>query len=310
MTQSSPTRPNPLPIRSMTGFARTAGTLANGDAFILTLKSVNHRFLDLQFHLPNGMETFEMQTRRMMKERFSRGHVEVRVTVRRQEAAATGVDRIMVARYIEAFRALAAENNLPGEPDLNAALRLPGVWASGAAEFPEESESLSAALTQALPEAIRALNAMREQEGAALAQELRQTLARMSTHVDALSALRAGVQQAQLARLQATMRELLAAAPADPQRLLQEAALMADRTDIEEELARMRGHIEHFRSMLDAGGDCGKRLDFLLQEMTREANTSLSKTGGVAGRSLQMTELGLAMKSEIEKAREQVQNLE
>lgn len=310
MMQATDTRPNVPPIRSMTGFARTAGALPNGDAFILTLKSVNHRFLDLQFHLPNGMEAFEMQTRRVMKERFARGHVEVRVTHRRQETNTGGIDRTMIARYVDAFRALAAEHSLPGEPDLNAALRLPGVWTAAAAEAADESELLAAALAEALPQAIDALNVMREQEGAALVLELHQTLARMTAHVESLSKLRAGVQQAQLERLQEKMRELLAAAPADPQRLLQEAALMADRSDIEEELARMRGHIEHFRSMLEAGGECGKRLDFLLQEMTREANTSLSKTGGVAGRTLQMTELGLAMKSEIEKAREQVQNLE
>lgn len=293
----------------MTGFSRIADTLPGGDAFILTLKSVNHRFLDLQFHLPNGMEAFEMQARRMMKERFSRGHIEIRVTLRHQTADTGGVDQAMVAAYIAAFRALAAEYKLPGEPDLNAALRLPGIWTS-APETGDESEALAAALAQALPQAIEALNTMREQEGSALAAELRQTLSRMAVHVQTLTALRAGIQQAHLERLQEKMRELLMTAPVDPQRLLQEAALIADRGDIEEELARMRGHIDHFRSVLDAGGECGKRLDFLLQEMTREANTTLSKTGGVAGRSLQMTELGLAMKSEIEKAREQVQNLE
>jgi uncharacterized protein (TIGR00255 family) len=107
------------------------------------------------------------------------------------------------------------------------------------------------------------------------------------------------------------MREMLGdTLSLDRDRILQEAALLAERSDVEEEMARMRAHIEHFRDLLDQGGELGKKLDFLLQEMTREANTTLSKTGGIANRSLRITELGLDMKSEIEKAREQVQNLE
>ena len=145
----------------------------------------------------------------------------------------------------------------------------------------------------------------------ALAEELARILSRLQEHVDELSSLRAGMQQAQTERLDQKMRELLGDTfNLDRDRILQEAALLAERSDIEEELARLRAHIDQFRRLLEQGGELGKKLDFMLQEMTREANTTLSKTGSIATRSLRITELGLAMKSEIEKAREQVQNLE
>jgi uncharacterized protein (TIGR00255 family) len=303
-----------LPIRSMTGFARLTGVAPGNTTFVVTLKSVNHRYLDLQFYLPNGMDALEILWRKTIKEHVVRGHIEVRLSLQRESAApAPQYNSAVVKAYIDAFRAASSEHKLRGvQPDLNSALRLPGVW-SVEAPRPEEIEQtqLELAAAAALLPAMESLNAMRAQEGRVLAEELERILSRLQEHVDELSSLRAGMQQAQTERLDQKMRELLGDTfSLDRDRILQEAALLAERSDIEEELARLRAHIDQFRRLLEQGGELGKKLDFMLQEMTREANTTLSKTGSIATRSLRITELGLAMKSEIEKAREQVQNLE
>jgi uncharacterized protein (TIGR00255 family) len=152
---------------------------------------------------------------------------------------------------------------------------------------------------------------MRGQEGASLALQLAATLERLDLAVAQVALLRQEVQKAYFERISQRIAALFnGAAGIDRDRVLQEAALLAERSDVEEEVTRLRTHIQHFHSLLRAGGEIGKKLDFLLQEMNREANTLLSKTGGVSGNGQRITDLGLEMKSEIEKAREQVQNLE
>lgn len=303
-----------LPIHSMTGFARVTGTASANVIFVLTIKSVNHRYLDLQFYLPGGMDALEMLLRRNIKEHVIRGHVEVRLSVHRETAATTPqYNRTVVQAYVDAFRAASREHKLRGvQPDLNAALRIPGVWSMETSRPEDEEQAgIELAAAAAMMPALDSLNAMRAQEGQALAAELERTLSRLQAHVEELASLRAGMQQAQTERLDQKMREMLGDSFAlDRDRILQEAALLAERSDVEEELARLRAHIDQFLRLLRQGGELGKKLDFLLQEMTREANTTLSKTGSIATRSLNITELGLAMKSEIEKTREQVQNLE
>lgn len=303
-----------LPIRSMTGFARITATAPANINFVLTVKSVNHRYLDLQFFLPGGMDALEMLWRKTIKEHVVRGHVEVRLSVHRENAVpAPQYNPAIVQAYVDAFRAASREHKLRGvQPDLNAALRLPGVWSMESARPEEEEQAgIELAAAAAMVPAMESLNAMRAQEGQALAAELERTLERLREHVDELASLRAGMQRAQTERLEQKMREMLGDTFAlDRDRILQEAALLAERSDVEEELARLRAHIDQFLRLLQQGGELGKKLDFLLQEMTREANTTLSKTGSIATRSLNITELGLAMKSEIEKTREQVQNLE
>lgn len=299
-------------VRSMTGFARIAGVTPNNISFVLSLKSVNHRFLDPQFHLPAGMDALEMQCRKILKEHIVRGHIEVRLSVQRPIQTATmQYNSTAIRAYVEAFRSAAAEHHLAGEPDLNAALNLPSAWVAETGASDDDYAEIAIAAASCMLPAIESLNAMREQEGQSLAEELQQTLARLQGQVEELSGLRAEMQPAYMERLDQKIQELLGEAfSMDRERILQEAALLAERSDVEEEMARMRAHIEHFQDLLRQGGELGKKLDFLLQEMTREANTTLSKTGGIANRSLRITELGLAMKSEVEKAREQVQNLE
>jgi len=164
------------------------------------------------------------------------------------------------------------------------------------------------AVLAALDEAIVKLNVMREQEGRGMEDEMRRRLTSLEQATDEVSKLRAAVSKAYMEKVRSRMQELLE--NADEDRILQEAAILAERSDIQEELVRLHTHIDHFHKLLDQGGEVGKKLDFLLQELNREANTLLSKTSGVAGEGLRITELGLQMKSEIEKCREQVQNLE
>ena len=170
---------------------------------------------------------------------------------------------------------------------------------------------LDRAVMAEMPLLVEKLNVVRAQEGAALAAELRNSMAKLRAFGDEMAVLRNGVREAQFDRLRARLMELTSGVPVTEERLLSEAAVLAEKSDVEEEIVRLRTHIDRFVSMLDEGGELGKRLDFLLQELNREANTMLSKTSAAAGdNSLRITELGLEMKAEIEKAREQVQNIE
>ena len=196
---------------------------------------------------------------------------------------------------------------MTGEPDLNAIFRLDGVLNSGE-QSPEDPE-FEPEICRALDCAIEKLDAMRAIEGEGMADELRARMKALDVLVAEVEQLRSVVLQAYVNKVQSRIQELIGA-QADPDRILQEAAMLAERSDIQEEVVRMKSHVQHFIGLLDAGGEVGKKLDFLSQEMNREANTMLSKISGVAGEALRMTELGLAMKAEIEKSREQIQNLE
>lgn len=296
------------PVMSMTGFARVEGTISEGLAFTLSIKSVNHRFLDLGLRLPGGLDGLEMKLRQVLKEKIARGHVDITLNLSRTAAGRVDFDPTRLAAYVAAFRSAAVELSLGGEPDLNVIFGLPGVITqeTRAEESPELIES--AVLAQIDP-LVEALNTMRIHEGAALREDLKASLDRLAAAVEQVAAFREDVQQAYFERLQQRMSKMIGGS-FDETRLLQEAALLAERSSIDEELVRMRAHIAHFHALLDTGGEVGKKLDFLIQEMNREANTLLSKTGGVAGKGSQITEIGLAIKSEIEKAREQVQNLQ
>lgn len=305
-----------MPIRSMTGFAQVRsepapakGSGINGQlSFSVSLKSVNHRFLDLQLRLPADCDALEMKLRRLLKEKLSRGHVELTLTAERGGSAVVQFNRELVTAYVNAFRLAAWECSVGGEPDLNALLRMPGAL-SGAGLPLGGDEAFDAAVLQTTELAITRLNEMRAEEGRGMEQELRHRMKQLALVTDEIARLRAAVSRAYLEKLQSRMNELLAG-KADADRILQEAATLAERSDIEEEIVRMKTHIDHFVGLLDGGTEIGKKLDFLLQEMNREANTLLSKTAGVSGEGLRITELGLTMKSEIEKSREQIQNIE
>jgi uncharacterized protein (TIGR00255 family) len=297
-----------MPIYSMTGFARTQVRVHDQLVYTLSLKSVNHRFLDIQLRLPSGLDALEM--RRAIKESLVRGHVELALSVDRSTTQKAGYNRELVAGYLDAFRSAANEFSIAGEPDLNAILRMPGALQNDNRSNGEEDPSLlSESVLQQVGPLLEELKTMRAREGDALKGILQASLDRLADATEGVASLRAEVEQ----RYQERLTQRLIAATGNEfnrQRLLEEVAILVDRSDIAEELARMTTHIAHFRELLSASGEIGKKLDFLLQEMNREANTLLSKTGGVGGKGTRITELGLAMKAEIEKAREQIQNVE
>lgn len=293
-------------IRSMTGFAQVRGHVHDGLSFTLSLKSVNHRFLDLHLRMPSDSDALEMQLRRAMKSKLARGHVELTLSLERAGVQATSFNKEIVGGYVSTFRAIAKEFSLFGEPDINLILKMPGVMDSGAVESDAE---LNGAVLKSLDDAVSKLDAMRAEEGRSIDTELRERMQRLAAATTEIGKHRAAVSRAYMEKVQQRMQELVGA-HADKDRILQEAAILAERSDIREELVRMETHVQHFLGLMDGKGEVGKKLDFLLQEMGREANTLLSKTSGVAGEALRITELGLQLKAEIEKAREQVQNVE
>jgi uncharacterized protein (TIGR00255 family) len=295
-----------MPIRSMTGFAQVKGQVNGQLGFSLSLKSVNHRFLDLHFRLPSDSDGLEMKLRHLLKEKMARGHVEVTLTLERAGENAFVLNKALVSGYVEAFRAAAKEFGVTAEPDLNVILRMPGAMDAGS--LPGDGE-MEAAVLAKLEDALSRLNQMRDEEGRGIERELRQRMAHIEKASAGVGKHRSAILHAYVEKLKSRVAELIGS-QVDSDRIVQEAALLVDRSDIQEELVRLENHVQHFLGLLDHGGEIGKKLDFLLQELNREANTLLSKTSGLAGEALKITEMGLAIKSEIEKAREQVQNLE
>lgn len=297
-------------VRSMTGFA-TLAIEADGGAR-LTIKSVNHRFLDLALRLPPGCDELEMRLRRLLKERIRRGHVDLTIALEREGSAPYVIDAAALERYVCTLRATAERLNLPEALDVASLARLPGVVSSSQGRDTRLSREAGEQVLAALDPLLAQLDAAREEEGAALARALSDSLALLRRSAEEARGLRAGVRDRHFTRLRERLTQALGASLADNQaRLLTEAALLADRSDVEEELLRLTAHLDTFAAALQQGGELGKRLDFLTQEMNREVNTLLSKTGGAIGQDgLKLTEIGLTCKAEIERMREQVQNLE
>ena len=297
------------PLRSMTGFARARRPVGEGE-LVVSVKSLNHRGLDVQVHAPSAVDPFENAIRAGVKSRLARGHVEVRVALPQSvsNGAAPALNRALLEEYLRMFRAAAEAHGLESKPDLNAAFRIPGMFTESAeAEAPA---GLEACLLDALGEALDELNAFRSREGAEIAAEMRGHNRRVAAAAHEMEQIRAGSTALFHSRLSERLKELLKGAQLDPQRLAQEAAILADRSDISEELARLKIHSAQLAGLLDAGGEAGKKLDFLLQEMNRETNTILSKTSGAGDPGLKITELALGAKAAIEKIREQSLNLE
>jgi len=296
----------------MTGYAQ-AHVEQNGWSVRISLRSVNHRFLDLHVRLPEGFEAFEPGIRQALRERLRRGHIDVTLHFEPAGPAAVQVNRELAAAYLRAAEDLRRQFGVNTEPDLVSVLRLPGVISAGApggALAEDEHERLAPQVAACLEEALARLEEMRRSEGCQLAEEMLQRLGHLAEKVACIEALAERGRPAYARWLEARLKDLLGETPLDPARLAQEAALLAERSDISEELARVRSHVEQFQKLLASAGELGKKLDFLLQEMQREANTMLSKTPGIEAEGLAITNLALEVKSEIEKLREQVQNVE
>jgi uncharacterized protein (TIGR00255 family) len=299
-----------MPIYSMTGFACSQVRVHDQLNYTLSVKSVNHRFLDVQLRLPSGLDALEMELRKALKDNLIRGHVDLTLAVDRNSQQKGGYNRELVSNYLAAFAAAREEHGLSGQPELNIILRLPGALQNeNRLNGDEDQAALVDSVRDEIGPLLEQLKTMRAREGEALETILLGTLDRLAEATDGVAALRPEVEE----RYQDRLTQRLQAATGEEfnrQRVLEEVAVLVERSDIAEELTRMTTHIGHFRELLAASGEVGKKLDFLLQEMNREANTLLSKTGGIGGKGTRITELGLAMKSEIEKAREQIQNVE
>jgi uncharacterized protein (TIGR00255 family) len=271
------------------------------------LKTVNNRFLDIHLRTGNELSGLEAAIRRRIGERLTRGRVDVNINLDRTSEVSYEVNRPLVAGYIQAMRAMQEEFGLAGEPDVNVLARLPGALQASRNGVGEE---VGAAIERALSDALDELQRMRESEGAALAAEMRSLLDEIERHVPLIETMAGDQVALYRSRVQKRIMELLArdgleVVELDQGRLSQEVAYLADRSDITEEVARLRSHVAQFRAIIDGGGDAAKRLDFLLQEFNREANTVLSKSTD-----LSIKESSLAIKAAVEKLREQVQNVE
>jgi uncharacterized protein (TIGR00255 family) len=305
-----------MPIRSMTGFARVSRSTPVGE-LTLSIKTVNHRGLDVHFHIPLEFDAIEADLRTALRKRIVRGHVQVQVFFKRiaTSTGASTINEALLRSWLEAFREAAERFRIDSKPDLNQALRMPGmIETNGNAVTSEaqvaEREMLDAEVRSAAAAALDELDAFRAREGAAIEAEIRMRSAALRDLVRNMEDIRSRALPAFHKRLRERLGEMLDAAQLDPARLAQEAAILAERSDIAEELVRLKTHADQTDALLSAEGETGKKLDFLLQEMNRETNTILSKTGGLGETGLTLTDLGLAAKAEIDRIREQSLNIE
>ena len=291
----------------MTGFARVRKAAPDGE-IVLSVKSVNHRGLDLHFHLPPELDPFETGLRTAVKKYVARGHLQIHVAYASTSNGGTALNAQMLTAYMQAFKEAASAFPTKVQPDLNAALRIPGMLRVETRNEP--GPELEQSLLEAMQEALKKLNSFREREGKVLAEEMRSRCNTIREQAAHMEEIRSKANTEFHKRLKERLKTLLRGAGVDPQRLAQEAALLADRSDISEELVRLRTHADQLAALLDNGGEAGKKLDFLLQEMNRETNTILSKTGGLGDLGLKLTDCALATKAEIDKIREQSLNIE
>ncbi|NLD82709.1 MAG: YicC family protein [Clostridiales bacterium] len=294
-------------MRSMTGYGRRQ-IVRDGREMTVEIKTVNHRFLDLSFRLPRALNFAEDALRKRLGQTLRRGHVDVNVSYLnlRQDAREVRVDEALVLQYKEALlnaRQIARkERSSIRDEDVAWIVQQPDVMQVTVKE--EDQEAVLSLLLDTVGEALADVSAMREKEGAALQSDLTLHLNEVARLRDEIAALAPRVPVSYQEKLQSRLREL-GVGEIDPQRLAQEVALMADRCAVDEELSRLASHIGQMRAALQEEGEAGRRLDFLTQELNREANTIGSKASDA-----DITRLVVAAKSEIEKLREQIQNVE
>lgn len=289
----------------MTGFGRGAVTEQNF-AITVELKTVNNRFLDIGLRLSGELQALESTIKRMIGNRLSRGRVDVGVQYDRSEEVAYELNRPMIAGYLAAMKKMQEQFSLAGEPDINVIARLPNVVVSKKDDL---SDEFVLGVEKAVDLALNDLEKMRENEGLTLKNELVFRLSEIEKRVPAIESEAGNIAEEYRQKLTKRIGEMLAKSDSqieiDQGRLAQEVAYLSDRSDISEEIARLNSHIDQFRGIMSEEKEVGKRLDFLTQELNREANTIASKTNNMT-----VKENALAIKSEIEKIREQIQNVE
>ena len=291
-------------IRSMTGYGR-GQQLLHGRSITVEIRSVNHRYFEFSCRTPRGCAFLEDRLKRTLQQAISRGKVEVSLTLQTVESrsGAVAVDHALAGQYLTALRALAAEYGLTDDLTLSTVARLPDLFTVCRGE--EDEEELAADVLSVLQEALDRFVAMREAEGERLRADVLSRLFTLEEHLAFVEERSPQTVAEYRARLTAKLNELLGGAVADEARILTEAAIVADRLAVDEETVRLHSHIAQLRGILDCAEPVGRKLDFLVQEMNRETNTIGSKCSdtAIAGHVVEM-------KSEIEKIREQIQNIE
>lgn len=301
-------------VRSMTGYSNLRHEEA-GYSLSASVKSTNHRFLDLQVRMPAGLESLEPGLRRLVKEHVARGHVELALELERVGSASVLLNRPLMDAYVRTIRELRGEFGFSAEPDLVALMRLPGMVVAENGTFSEtELEEVRRLAEHLVRATLAQLDEMRNQEGEALERDLRarlEQLRHLSAEIEKSADTFPGLYKRRVQnRIKDLLPEMSGGTALDAGRLAQEAAYLASRSDISEELSRFRSHLEQAGALLTSGAEVGKKLDFLLQEMNREANTLLSKTTDVPEVGVEVARQAIDMKTEIEKLREQAQNIE
>ena len=292
-------------IHSMTGFGRFEGQI-NGRSITLEIKRVNHRFLDISFRMPRNLMFLEDAARKAVGAKLDRGHVDVFITYRnlRTDARVVTADEALFNAYAEALKRLSAasDGSLPDDRSLMSVARMPDVLAVAEAE--EDQEAVLALMRGAMDAALEQLVAMRRREGEAMKVDLLTRVEAIQRMTDAVEARYPQTVEAYTQRLKGAVEELLGA-NADPARLMMEVALMADRSAIDEEIVRLNSHVQQLRELFESDRPIGRRIDFIVQELNREVNTISSKSQDIP-----ITQLTVDLKAEIEKLREQLQNIE
>tara|TARA_B100001123_G_scaffold450311_1_gene620150 strand:- start:144943 stop:145830 length:888 start_codon:yes stop_codon:yes gene_type:complete len=295
----------------MTGYANAE---SDDDCLWLavTLRSVNHRFLDLQLRLAPQIEQFETLIRRHVKEHLQRGQLQLSVLVRWKEESTTfALNRPLLDAYINAHRELTQRHGFSQEPDLSTILSIPNTLSFETETLSEQSRAkLQTILEETLDHALEELARSRKAEAVGIVEEIHQHTESMKSGLVALQDSFKNVIPQFQKRLVTQLTDLFSNIPTDSQRLMQEAALLAGRADISEEIHRLESHTDRLLVLVETESEIGKKIEFLTQEMHREANTILSKTNPLSSAALAVTEIGLELKSAIEKIREQAQNLE
>jgi len=292
-------------ILSMTGYG-TGSAQKDGACVSVEIKTVNHRFLDLHLRISREYQSLEGEIQQLVRGALDRGRVDISVTVQNAAEDALEINSILLKGYLAAVGKLREEFNFQDSLDLKTVLSLPGILQAKDSVQTESSAVLSELLRESVKEALHGVLRMRSQEGEALRADMQRNLAGIEENANSIQVISASSVPEQLKKLRERLDQLLAQQGGiDPQRLAQEAALLADKCDISEELARLKSHIEQYYLLMDSKEKAGKKLDFLLQELQREANTILSKSGN-----LEISRLAIAIKTDIEKLREQVQNVE
>lgn len=292
-------------MKSMTGFGRGEST---GENFAVSaeIKTVNNRFLDLNLRLSNELQPIEAEIKKLISDRLSRGRVDVNLQYEKTSDVKYELNRPLISGYIAALKEIQEEFSLEGEPDMNYIARLPNALLTKKEDL---SEDFAQGIKSAISEALDKLEKMRENEGESLQQDLTTLLETIEKQLPIIEKEAENVTAEYLERLNKRIEKLLSKSDSqieiDQSRLAQEVAYLSDKSDISEEITRLKSHIEQFYTIMDEPGVVGKRLDFLTQELNREANTISSKT-----QNLTVKEAALEIKGAIEKIREQVQNVE